>query len=136
VNPYELFLIFYQILAAKREKQNPGVKVCAEKIAYMIDQSHNIEPKIPAMLRSVLNCQTQYAKALLINWDELRAAQVAQDVLRAEAAIREAFEQDASPLLEAWREEKGLNPNPMKAFADSGYAEKVAAERGVGGAGW
>ena len=136
VNPYELFLIFFQILAARRDKTNAGVKATADNIAYMIDQSHNIEPKIPAMIRSVLNCQTQFAKALLINWDELSAAQKAQDVLGAEAAVREAFEQDVTPLLEAWRDEKGLHPNPMKAFAESGYGAKVAAERGVGGASW
>jgi L-rhamnose isomerase len=136
VNPYELFLIFFQILAARRDKTNAGVKATADNIAYMIDQSHNIEPKIPAMIRSVLNCQTQFVKALLINWDELSAAQKAQDVLGAETAVRDAFEQDVTPLLEAWRDEKGLHANPMKAFVESGYGAKVAAERGTGGASW
>lgn len=134
-NPYELFLIFYQILNAKRDC-NPGVKRTADNIAYMIDQSHNIEPKIPAMLRSVLNVQLQYAKALLINWNELDTAQRAQDVMRAEAAVREAFEQDPTPLLRAMREEDGLLLDPMKAFNESGYAERVAKERGIGGASW
>jgi len=135
INPYELFLIFYQILSAKREAKNPGVAKTARDIAFMIDQSHCIEPKIPAMIRSVLNCETQYAKALLINWDQLDKAQKAQDVLGAEAAVREAFEQDVTPLLQSLREERGLPLDPMKAFHESGYQEKIAS-RGKGGAGW
>jgi len=135
INPYELFLIFYQIISAKRDSANAGPRKTAENIAYMIDQSHNIEPKIPAMIRSVLNCQMQYAKALLINWDELSESQRTGDVLRAEAAVREAFEQDPTPLLHRLREESGLPPDPMKAFQQSGYTEKIAA-RGLGGASW
>lgn len=135
INPYELFLIFYQIISAKRDSANAGARKTAENIAYMIDQSHNIEPKIPAMIRSVLNCQMQYAKALLINWDELAQAQQASDVLRAEAAVREAFEQDPTPLLHRLREESGLPIDPMKAFQKSGYTGRIAA-RGTGGASW
>lgn len=136
INPYELFLIFHQILSAKREKGRAGVRKTAERIAYMIDQSHSIEPKIPAMIRSVLNCQIQYAKALLVNWKALEKAQASQDVMAAEAAVREAFEQDVNPLLRSIREELGLPLDPMKAFLESGYQEKVAKERGKGGAGW
>lgn len=135
MNPYEIFLIFYQILAATRDRSHPKVQKCASRIAYMIDQSHNIEPKIPAMIRSVLNVQTQYAKALLINWDELAIAQEKQDVLRAEAAVRDAFEQDVTSLLHVVREEMKVPADPMKAFLNSGYTEKIKS-RGVGGASW
>ncbi|MDQ0338692.1 L-rhamnose isomerase/sugar isomerase [Caldalkalibacillus uzonensis] len=134
INPYELFLIFYQILDAGQDA-DPAVRKTAENIAYMIDQSHNIEPKIPAMIRSVLNVQTQYAKALLINFDEVRQAQERQDVLAAEHAVRQAFEQDVTPLLAAVREEMGVPVDPMQAYLDSGYAEKIAS-RGKGGASW
>ena len=133
-NPYELFLIFHQILQAKRD--GGAVAARAGRIAYMIDQSHNIEPKIPAMMRSVLNVEFQYAKALLINWDGLAAAQAEGDVMAAEACVREAFEQDPTPLLRAMRVEAGRPEDPMAAFKDSGYAERVAAERGTGGASW
>jgi L-rhamnose isomerase/sugar isomerase len=133
-NPYELFLIFYQILDAIAD-QDANVRQTAENIAYMIDQSHNIEHKIPAMLRSVSNVQTQYAKALLINLDEVREAQEKQDVLAAENAVRKAFEFDVAPLLAAIREEQGVPVDPMKAFLSSGYTEKIAA-RGKGGASW
>ncbi len=135
MNPYELFLIFSQILLAGRDNTNPGVQQNANKIAYMIDQSHTIEQKIPAMIRSVLNVQTQYAKALLINWDELAEAQEEQDVLRAEAAVREAYEQDVTPMLHAFRDEIGVERDPMKAFFKSGYLDKISV-RGDGGSSW
>jgi L-rhamnose isomerase/sugar isomerase len=134
VNPYELFLIFYQIIDAANDK-NPQIRQAADNIAYMIDQSHNIERKIPAMLRSVLNVQTQYAKALLINLDEVRDAQERQDVLGAEDAVRRAFEFDVTPLLKAVREEIGVPVDPMKAYLESGYDESINA-RGKGGASW
>jgi L-rhamnose isomerase/sugar isomerase len=134
INPYELFLIFYQILDAAND-EDPDIRQTAEKIAYMIDQSHCIEPKIPAMIRSVLNVQTQYAKALLINFDELRKAQEEQDVLAAENAVREAFEMDVNPLLRVVREEMGVPVDPMKAYFESGYADQILV-RGKGGASW
>ncbi|WP_019119865.1 L-rhamnose isomerase [Brevibacillus massiliensis] len=134
INPYELFLIFHQIIAASAD-ENPGVRRTAERIAYMIDQSYAIEPKIPAMIRSVLNVQTQYAKALLVNLEELGRAQEAQDVLAAENIVREAFECDVRPLLRVVREEMGLPADPMKAYLESGYADQILS-RGKGGAGW
>ena len=134
INPYELFLIFYQILDAHADR-NVKVRHTAEHIAYMIDQSHAIEPKIPAMIRSVLNVQTQYAKALLINLDEVNKAQEQQDVLGAENAVREAFEFDVTPLLHVVREEMGVPVDPMRAYLASGYAESIQ-HRGKGGASW
>ena len=134
INPYELFLIFYQIISASEDLEE-AVRDTVRNIAYMIDQSHNIEPKIPAMIRSVLNVQTQYAKALLINLEEVAAAQEAQDVLAAEDAVRRAFECDVTPLLHAVREEQGLPLDPMKAYLDSSYPQEILA-RGKGGASW
>ncbi len=135
-NPYELFLIFHQIVDVLDDGEvAPAVRRTAGGIAYMIDQSHAIEPKIPAMIRSVLNVQTALAKALLVNLDEVRRAQAAQDVLAAEAAVREAFECDVAPLLRASREERGLPADPLRAYLGSGYGERIKA-RGVGGASW
>lgn len=134
VNPYELFLIFYQIQLAAADADH-SIRDTVTNIAYMIDQSHNIEPKIPAMLRSVLNVQTQYAKALLIDHREVQAAQERGDVLGAEDAIRRAFEFDVAPLLHAVREEQGLPLDPMKAYLDSGYDQKIAS-RGKDGVSW
>ncbi len=134
INPYELFLIFYQILNAA-DDADEGVRGCVSNIAYMIDQSHNIEQKIPAMLRSVLNVQTQYAKALLINQAEVEEAAARGDVLGAEDAVRRAFEFDVTPLLHAVREEQGLPLDPMKAYLSGSYAKDILA-RGKGGASW
>ncbi|GMA58111.1 L-rhamnose isomerase/sugar isomerase [Alicyclobacillus sacchari] len=134
MNPYELFLIFYQILDAERDTDGLVARTAYE-IAYMIDQSHVIEPKIPAMIRSVCNIQTQFAKALLIQHEELQDLQAKNDVLGAEHAVRTAFEFDVTPLVCRMREERGLPMDPMRAYYESGYAEKIC-ERGVGGSGW
>ncbi|WP_341282354.1 L-rhamnose isomerase [Paenibacillus sp. FSL H8-0537] len=133
-NPYELFLIFYQILLASQDNDE-AIRNNVSNIAYMIDQSHSIEQKIPAMLRSVLNVQTQFAKALLINHDEVTDAQNRDDVLGAEDAVRKAFEFDVTPLLHAVREEQGLPLDPMRAYLDSSYGKDILA-RGKGGASW
>lgn len=134
INPYELFLIFYQILDAAGDSDQ-AIQDTVSNIAYMIDQSHNIEQKIPAMIRSVLNVQTQFAKALLINHAEVAEAAERGDVLAAEDAVRQAFEFDVAPLLRAVREEQGLPVDPMKAYLSSDYAQQIAA-RGKGGASW
>jgi L-rhamnose isomerase/sugar isomerase len=134
VNPYELFLIFYQIQLAGTDPDT-GIRRTVDNIAYMIDQSHNIEQKIPAMIRSVLNVQTQYAKALLINHDEVTEAQERSDVLGAEDAVRKAFEFDVTPLLHAIREEQGIPSDPMKAYLENSYGKDILA-RGKGGSNW
>ncbi|MFD2117335.1 L-rhamnose isomerase [Paenibacillus yanchengensis] len=134
VNPYELYLIFYQILDAARA-QDAAIRQNVEQIAYMIDQSHNIEAKIPAMLRSVLNVQTQFAKALLINHEEVAEAANRNDVLAAEHAVRRPFEFDVTPLLVAIREEQGLPADPMQAYLNSSYGKNILV-RGKGGASW
>jgi L-rhamnose isomerase/sugar isomerase len=123
-NPFELFCIFNEIVGAGAEgNANAG------RIAYMIDQSHNIEPKIEAMIQSVLNVQTAYAKALLVDRTALREAQEAGDVLEAYRVLQAAFETDVRSLLSEFRLRQGCDPNPVAAFRASGYAEKVAHER-------
>lgn len=128
LHPFELFLVFHELLAAS--PQEAGVR-----IDYMIDQSHNIEPKIEAMIQSVLNIQSAHAKALLVDRERLAEAQMASDTLEAYRILREAFETDVRPLLERARIEMSLEPDPISAFRASGYAEKVARERGSASAG-
>ncbi|ASB90794.1 hypothetical protein ABD67_04585 [Bacillus sonorensis] len=82
-----------------------------------------------------LDVQTYYAKALLINYEDVKKAQERQDVLACEAAVREAFEIDVRPLLYAVREEMNVPAEPLKAYQESGYAEKILS-RGKGGASW
>ena len=129
-NPFDLFCIFNEIVSAGAEgNANAG------RIAYMIDQSHNIEPKIEAMIQSVLNIQTAYAKALLVDQAALRAAQEAGDVLGAYRVLQVAYETDVRPLLAEVRVRQGCDPDPIKAFRASGYAERVAHERVAGATG-
>ena len=103
----------------------------------MLDQCHNIESKIPGQIRSVMNVQEATAKALLVDAGALAAAQRAGDVLGAHGVLMDAYNTDVRPLLAELRTEQGLAPVPMAAYAASGYAEKIVAER-IGGqqAGW
>jgi L-rhamnose isomerase/sugar isomerase len=103
----------------------------------MLDQCHNIEAKIPAIIRSVLNVQEATAKALLVDADALATAQSAGDVLGANEVLMDAYSTDVRPLLRELRAESGLDPEPTAAYRRSGYQERIVADR-VGGtqAGW
>ncbi len=100
-------------------------------MAYMIDQSHNIEAKIEAMVLSVLNVQTAYARALIVDRRALAERQAAGDVLGAHRVLTDAFETDVRPLLAQVRVEMGLHPDPIAALKESGYEERIAQARGV-----
>lgn len=128
-NPFELFLIFNEIVEAEMSGDET-VSACARKIAYMVDESHNIEPKLEAMLHSVVNCQTAYAKALLVDREELAQRRADQDVLGAHRVLTDAYETDVRPLLAQVRVEMGLGPDPFAAYYASDYPAKVAKERG------
>jgi L-rhamnose isomerase/sugar isomerase len=130
VNPYELFLIFNELVAAEASNENVPIN-CAKNVAYMIDQSHNIEPKIEAMVQSVINCQVALAKALLVNRQKLAERRVAGDVLGAHRELVAAYETDVRPLLAQVREEMGLPHDPIAALKASRYEEKIAVERGT-----
>jgi L-rhamnose isomerase/sugar isomerase len=129
-DPFQLFRIMFEVVKA-------GALAPAAGIAFMLDQCHNIEPKIPGQIRSVMNVQEATAKALLVDSDDLRAAQLAGDVLGANAVLMDAYNTDVRPLLADLRAESGLARDPYAAYLGSGYQRKIAAER-VGGtpAGW
>ncbi|GBF06181.1 sugar isomerase, L-rhamnose isomerase [Deinococcus aerius] len=133
-NPFELFCIYAELVAAEQSSDNL-TRTTARNVAYMIDQSHNIEPKVEAMVQSVLNCQEAYAKALLIDWERLAAAQQAGDVLEAYRTLTDAFRTDVRPLLAEWRRSEGLPEDPIVAHRTSGYQANVAGERGTAAAG-
>ena len=103
----------------------------ADNVAYMIDQSHNIEPKLEAMLFSVLNCQTAYAKALIVDYKTLHHKQQSGDVLGAHQVLMQAYETDVRPLLMQVRAEMDLHPDPMTAYLTDDYAKRVVEERGT-----
>lgn len=133
-NPFELFLIFNELVAAG-DDSDTGVAACARRVAYMIDQSHNIEPKLEAMIQSVMNIQTAHAKALLVDRARLQEAQRLGDVLLANRVLQQAYERDVRPLLEEARKQIGIVGDPIAALRDSGYVEQVVRERGKAGAG-
>ncbi|MFJ4466543.1 L-rhamnose isomerase [Streptomyces sp. NPDC089424] len=129
-DPFQLFRIMYEVVRGGGLDAGSGV-------AFMLDQCHNIEAKIPAIIRSVMNVQEATAKALLVDRDALTAAQRAGDVLGANAVLMDAYNTDVRPLLREVRQDMGLDADPQAAYARSGWAEKIVAER-VGGqqAGW
>jgi L-rhamnose isomerase / sugar isomerase len=129
-DPFQLFRILFEVVR--------GAGYGTESnITFMLDQCHNIEPKIPGQIRSVLNVQEMTARALLVDRGVLATAERAGDVLGANDVLMEAFYTDVRPDLAAWRESRGLPADPMSAYLDSGYAERIAAAR-IGGtqAGW
>src|SRR6201992_1858099 len=140
-DPFQLFRILGEVVRAgalvPRDAGGSGASTPGGDIAFMLDQGHTTEPKIPGQIRSVMNVQEATAKALLVDTDALAAAQQAGDVLGANAVLMDAYNTDVRPLLSGLRSELGLDPDPMTAYAASGYAERIAAER-VGGhqAGW
>lgn len=129
-DPFQLFRIIVEVVRGGGYGNDGDT-------AFMLDQCHNIEDKIPGQIRSVLNVQEMTARALLVDREALSAAQLAGDVLTAHGILMDAFYTDVRPMLAAWREERGLPADPMKAYAESGYAASIISGR-VGGAqaGW
>ena len=129
-DPFQLFRIMYEVVRGGGYEPEANV-------AFMLDQCHNIEPKIQGQIRSVMNVQEATAKALLVDAEALRAAQAAGDVLEANAVFMDAFNTDVRPLLAELREEMGLHPDPIAAYRASGYYESVVEARKDGqAAGW
>ena len=124
INPYELFLIFNELIDGERD---PAVTM---DVAYMIDQSHNIKPKVEATIQSVVNVQEAYARALLVDRASLAQAQREGDVVMAEEILQAAYRTNVTPLLAQVREEMGLAPDPITAYRVSGYYDRVCRERG------
>ncbi|ANI38153.1 L-rhamnose isomerase [Mycolicibacterium vaccae] len=124
-DPFQLFRIMFEVIRGGALDQNSAV-------ALMLDQCHNVEDKIPGQIRSVLNVQEMTARALLVDTDALRRAQDDGDVLAANAVLMDAFYTDVRPALAGWRAERGLPEDPIAALRDSGYQQRINAER-VGG---
>lgn len=122
VNLYEVFLIYHEILNAER-------RGTAANIAYMIDQSHIIKPKVEAMIQSVLNIQTAYARALLVDRAALAVAQAEDDTVAGEEILRNAYDVDVRPLLAVAREELGAETDPLGSYRQSGYFKHIAEDR-------
>ncbi len=124
IDPYQVFRIFHEILYFEWETDKRA------DIAYMIDQSHNLKGKIEAMIQTVSMAQELFSKAALVDHKRLAAAQSVSDLVRAESCLQDAFATDVRPAIREWRASKGLPRDPMQAFRESGYLERVSQERG------
>jgi L-rhamnose isomerase / sugar isomerase len=129
-DPFQLFRILFEVVRGGGYDEGSGV-------SFMLDQCHNIEAKIPGQIRSVLNVQEMTARALLVDRSALADAEASGDVLAGNAVIMDAFYTDVRADLADWRASRDLPADPLQAYADSGYADRIVAER-VGGtqAGW
>jgi L-rhamnose isomerase / sugar isomerase len=134
-DPFQLFRILFEVI--RGGGYGPVNPDGTSGVAFMLDQCHNIEKKIPGQIRSVLNVQEMTARALLVDTDALTQAQEAGDVLGANEVFMDAFYTDVRADLAAWREERGLPADPSRAYLASGYQEQIETDR-VGGtqAGW
>jgi L-rhamnose isomerase/sugar isomerase len=123
IDPYQVFRIFHEILFYEWETRKHA------DIAYMIDQSHNLKGKIEAMLQTVSMAQELFAKACLVNHAGLADTQTRCDLVKAESFLQDAFATDVRPVIQEWRRSNGLPLNPLEAFRQSGYLERVTQQR-------
>jgi len=123
IDPYQVFRIFHEIRLFEHETGGPA------DIAYMIDQSHNLKGKIEAMIQTVAMAQALYAKAALVDYDRLLLAQRRADLVRAEECLQDAFATDVRPAIRDWRAARGLPADPLEAFREGGYLQKITAAR-------
>jgi L-rhamnose isomerase/sugar isomerase len=123
IDPYQVFRIFHEIRMYEWEAGG------APEIAFMIDQSHNLKGKIEAMIQTVCTAQELFAKAALVDHERLAALQNSCSLVEAEECYRGAFWQDVRPAIIEWRKSHGLPEDPMRAFKESGYLERITKER-------
>ena len=134
IDPYQLFRICHELVGARSDTTDPVASLCAANVVYMLDQSHNIEPKMPALIASVMALQAAMAKALLVDRAALELAQGAGDVLEANRILRDAFDADVRPSLAQGRVAAGLPADPYASYLESGLEQRRTSER-VGGTG-
>jgi L-rhamnose isomerase/sugar isomerase len=126
IDPYQVFRIFHEILNDRSSADRSGP---TPEIAFMIDQSHNLKGKMEAMIQTVATAEELYAKAALVDSEKLEALQSECRLVEAEECFRSAFWEDVRPMVRDWRRSRGLPEDPLRALAESGYVEKITAER-------
>ncbi|MBX5494698.1 MAG: sugar isomerase [Bryobacteraceae bacterium] len=123
IDPYQVFRIFHEICFFEWET---GTRA---DIAYMIDQSHNLKPRIEEMIQTACTAQELYARAALVDHESLARHQQRCELIDAEECLKEAFATDVRPLVRDWRKAKGLPEDPIREFRSSGYIERVTRLR-------
>lgn len=124
IDPYQVFRIFHEIVLFEWET---GARA---DIAYMVDQSHNLKPKVEEMIQTVVAAQELYAKAVIVDHERLAAAQRGCSLIDAEECLKSAFAEDVRPVIREWRRMKGLPLDPLTEFRASGYLQRIERERG------
>jgi L-rhamnose isomerase / sugar isomerase len=122
IDPYQVFRIFHEFISSPSKTKGD--------VAFMIDQSHNMKGKIEAMIQTVTTAMELYAKAALVDHEKLARSQTSCSLVDAETCLKDAFSTDVRPVIAEWAESKGLPVDPMDAFRQSGYLERITAERG------
>jgi L-rhamnose isomerase/sugar isomerase len=123
IDPYQVFRIFHEIRLFEHETGAPA------DVAFMVDQSHNLKGKIEAMIQTVAMAQELNAKAALVDHASLLVAQGRSDLVRAESMLQDAFATDVRPAIREWRASRGMPVDPLQAFRESGYLERITTER-------
>jgi L-rhamnose isomerase/sugar isomerase len=120
IDPYQVFRIFHELLSAERG---------FEQVAFMVDQSHNLKGKMEAMVQTVCTAQELFARAALVDREELTELQQSCRLVEAEECFRRAFWHDVRPAVREWRKQHGLAEDPLQALRENGYLTRIRAER-------
>jgi L-rhamnose isomerase/sugar isomerase len=123
IDPYQVFRIFHEIHYFEWETGKRA------DIAYMVDQSHNLKGKIEETIQTVTMAQQLFTKAALVDHEQLSQAQNNCDLVAAESLLQDAFNLDVRPAIQEWRNSKGLPRDPLKAFRESDYMERITKAR-------
>ncbi|MEX0745756.1 MAG: sugar isomerase, partial [Phycisphaeraceae bacterium] len=125
IDPYAMFRIFDQIAQYAFERDLNKLP----EVAYMVDQSHNLKPKLEAMVQTVMEAQALFAKAQIVDRKALSKAQAAGDIVAAERCLKDAYETDVTPALAKWRKANGMSADPLQELRRSGIVKKLGKER-------
>ncbi|HVS94616.1 MAG TPA: TIM barrel protein [Mucilaginibacter sp.] len=126
INPYQLFLIFNELV----EGMDARGMDHATSIGWMIDASHNVKDPIEDLLQSVQAIKIAYAQALLVDRPALVEAQISNDVARAQEILQQAYRTDVRPLVAEASLRNGGALNPVETFRELKVRENLIKERG------
>jgi L-rhamnose isomerase/sugar isomerase len=126
INPYQLFLIFNELVAGMDEK---GLDH-ATSLAWMIDASHNVKDPLEDLLQSVEAIMIAYAQSLTVDRKKLTEAQEENDVVRCQEILQTSFRTDVRPLVAEARLKAGGALKPITLYRSKKVRHRLISERG------
>ncbi|MCM5661657.1 sugar isomerase [Galbibacter mesophilus] len=124
IKPYALFLIFNELVyGMQNNPQNPD-------LSWMIDASHNLKDPLEDLIQSLEAIQIAYAKALLVNQDDLKQAQQNHDVTLCQEILQNAYLTDVRPLVKEARLKRNGALNPLQQYRSIAVRKQLIKERG------